>query len=63
MSAETIFTKDNLDICLRKLAKEFRKLNGTKTPAEIILIGSASVLINYNFRDSTYDIDTLIQDS
>ena len=63
MSAETIFTKDDLDICLRKLAKEFRKLNGTKTPAEIILIGSASVLINYNFRDSTYDIDTLIQDS
>ncbi|MGN0361752.1 MAG: DUF6036 family nucleotidyltransferase [Bilifractor sp.] len=29
-------------------------------PAEIILIGGASILINYGFRDSTLDMDALI---
>lgn len=57
MSADTIFTKDNLDMCLRKIAKEFRKFNVIKTPSEIILIGGASALTNNNFRDSTYDIE------
>lgn len=57
------FTKDNLDAYLKELGKEFRKLNGTKVPAEIILVGGASVLINYGFRDITYDIDAIIQAS
>lgn len=34
-----------------------------KTPAEIILIGGASVLINYGFRQKTYDIDAIIRAS
>ena len=59
----TAFTKENLDACLSKLAKEFRKLNGTKMPAEIILIGGAAVLANYGFRDMTYDIDAIIRAS
>lgn len=29
-------------------------------PAEIVLIGGASVLINYGFREVTYDIDAII---
>lgn len=29
--------------------------------AEIILIGGASVLINYGFRETTYDIDAIIK--
>ena len=29
-------------------------------PAEIILIGGASILANYGFRDVTYDIDAVI---
>ncbi len=57
------FTKTNLDSCLKELAKEFRKLNGTRMPAEIILIGGASVLINYGFREMTYDMDAIIQAS
>lgn len=61
MSTDNIFTKENLDDCLRQLAKEFRKLNGTSVPAEIILIGGASVLLNYEFRDMTYDVDAIIQ--
>ena len=61
MSADKAFTKENLDTCLRQLAKEFRKVNGTSVPAEIILIGGASVLLNYGFRDMTYDVDAIIQ--
>ena len=55
------FTKDNLDEYLKELAKEYRKMNGKKMPAEIILIGGASVLINYGFREMTYDMDAIIQ--
>lgn len=58
--SEDVFTKENLDMYLKKLAKKFRKLNGTKIPAEIILIGGASVLINYGFREKSNDIDALI---
>lgn len=47
MSVDKPFTKENLDKHLKELAKEFRKQNGTKIPAEIILIGGASILINY----------------
>ena len=43
--SDTLFTLDNLDSCLKELAKEFRK----------ILIGGASVLINYGFREMTYE--------
>ncbi len=63
MSAETPITKENLDTYLKALAKQFRKLNGKSMPAEITLIGGASILINYGFRDSTYDVDALIQAS
>lgn len=55
------FTKDNLDGYLKELAKEFRKMNGNRMPAEIILIGGASVLLNYGFREMTYDMDAIIQ--
>ena len=61
--SDTLFTLDNLDSCLKELAKEFRKINGSRIPAEIILIGGASVLINYGFREMTYDMDAIIQAS
>lgn len=57
------FTRDNLDFYLKELSKEFRKLNGSRMPAEIILIGGASVLLNYGFREMTYDMDAIIQAS
>lgn len=41
------FTKDNVDGYLKELAKEFRKMNGTRMPAEIILTGGASVSAEY----------------
>ena len=55
------FTKDNIDLYLKEVAKEYRKQGGKGTPAELILIGGASVLINYGFRDMTTDIDALIR--
>lgn len=54
------FTKANMDIYLKELAKEFRKLNGTAMTAEIILIGGAAILANYGFRNMTNDIDAII---
>jgi hypothetical protein len=63
MSAEVKITKDTLDEYLKELGKEFRKLNGTAMPAEIILVGGASVVANYGFRDVTYDIDAFIKAS
>lgn len=58
--SEKPFTKENLDQYLKELAKEFRKRNGKSMPAEIILIGGASVVINYGFREMTYDMDAII---
>ena len=63
MSADKPFTKEKLDSCLKELAKEFRKKNGTRMSAEIILIGGASILINYGFREMTYDMDAIIKSS
>ena len=58
-----VFTKDNLDIYLKELAKEFRKTYGKHMPAEIILIGGAAILVNYGFRDMTTDVDAVIRAS
>jgi len=63
MSADANFTKENLDMCLRELAKEFRKINGTKMSAEIILVGGAAILANYGFREMTYDMDAVVMAS
>lgn len=43
------FTKENLDIYLKELAKEFRRLNG-RTSGRIVLVGGAAILTNYGFR-------------
>lgn len=63
MLSEVPFTKENLDKYLKELAKEFRRSNGKSMPAEIILVGGASVLINYGFREITYDMDAIINAS
>jgi len=63
MSIDVAFTKENLNTYLKELGKEFRKLNGTKVPAEIVLIGGAAILAHYGFRETTYDIDAIILSS
>lgn len=57
------FSKENLDVYLKELAKEYRKINGKNTPAEIILVGGAAVIVNYGFREMTYDMDVIINAS
>lgn len=56
MSIEVPFTKENLEYYLKELAKEYKK-RGRGTKAEMILVGGSSVLINYDFRMASYDID------
>ena len=56
MSAEIAFGKDQIDSYLKEVAKQYRKLNRKGMPAEITLIGGASILINYGFRDSTWPL-------
>lgn len=63
MSTNISFSKDNLDDCLRHLGKEFRRRNGKNIPAEIVLVGGASIIINYGFREATYDVDAIIKAS
>jgi hypothetical protein len=63
MLSDKPFRKEDLDLYLKELAKEFRKRNGKTIPAEITLIGGASILINYGFREMTYDIDAIINAS
>ena len=55
------FTRDNIDFYLNEVAKEYSKRCKKAVPAEFILIGGASVLINYGFRNMTTDVDALVQ--
>lgn len=55
------FTKENMELYFRELAKEYRKLAGKYMPAEIVLIGGAAVVAGYGFRDMTTDIDAVIR--
>ena len=57
------FTKENMNNYFKELGKEFRKRNGTKMRAEIVLIGGGAVLANYRFRDVTTDMDAIIRSS
>jgi len=63
MLSNNPITKDHLDSYLKELAKEYKRLSGTHVPAEIILIGGASIIVNYGFREMTYDMDAIIQAS
>ena len=44
------FTKENINTYLKEVAKEYRKQIGKNMPAEMILIGGASILVNYGFN-------------
>lgn len=52
--------KENIDFYLHEFAKEFKKISKRKAKIEIIIIGGGSALINYGFRNSTYDIDAIM---
>lgn len=54
------FTKDELDSIFNDVGKELKKkLKGKDFSYELIVVGGASILLNYSFRISTIDIDCL----
>ena len=54
------FNKDELDNIFVDIAKELKKkLKGKNFSYELIVVGGASILLNYSFRMSTIDIDCL----
>lgn len=55
-----LFSRDNLDMYLSELAKEYRRQGGSRCPAEIVMVGGASILVNYGFREATTDIDAIL---
>ena len=55
-----LIKKDELDIYLKELTKIIRKNNRKNDVSyEIILVGGASILVNYSFRMSTSDVDCI----
>lgn len=55
------FTIENLDYYLNELAKDYLKLTKkNKVPIEVVIVGGASILINYGFRNSTNDVDAIL---
>lgn len=63
MCIDKAINKENMDEILKDLGKRFRKLNGKKTPAELVLVGGAAIIASYGFRDATSDIDAIISAS
>ena len=60
-SKDRITRANAMDI-IRRFAKEYRKTLG-KVPAEIIIVGGASIMLNYKFRDATQDFDVILRAS
>ena len=50
MQYKEIITRANAMDIIRRFAKEYRKTLG-KAPAEIIIVGGGSIMLNYKFRD------------
>lgn len=54
------FTKENIDMYFKELAKEYKRLGGRNCPVEIVLIGGAAIIESCGFRNMTTDIDAII---
>ncbi len=54
------FTKENVGEYFKELSKEIKKQLGRQANVELIVVGGASILMNYGFRESTQDIDALV---
>jgi len=53
MSHSNYISKENIDVLLKDFAENYKNISINKDKLEIILVGGASVILNYNFRDST----------
>ena len=53
-----VLTKENLNNILNNFAKYYKK-NCGNIPIEIVIVGGGSILINYDFRGITKDLDVV----
>ena len=61
MSSDKVeFNSENLDEYLKELGKAIKKNAGKNADVELILIGGASILVNYSFRQKTFDFDVIV---
>ena len=60
MSDSFSMDKEMLDELLKQLGKRYRKIAGKYPPVEITVVGGASVIIDYDFRRATADIDAVV---
>ena len=61
MLYSAIESKEQLESIFLAFAKEYRRLaKKNAIPLEITVIGGASVLLNYTFREATYDVDVIM---
>ncbi|MCR4566591.1 MAG: hypothetical protein K5769_00910 [Pseudobutyrivibrio sp.] len=58
-SEKNLITNENAYAILKAFAKEYKKQNG-EAPAEIIIVGGGSIMLNYGFRKSTQDFDIML---
>ncbi len=61
MFAKHGITKENIDLFLQELAKEYERLTHRNGDAEIVIAGGGAIVINHDFRNSTQDIDAWIE--
>ena len=57
------FTSGDIDHFLYIIAKEYKKQNRQNPEFELILVGGSSIILNYHFRGTTTDIDSIIRAS
>ena len=53
MPSEKKIQRGNIIDLIRRFAKEYRRELG-KVPGEIVIVGGASIMMNYKFRGSTW---------
>ena len=49
--------KNQIDIYLKALANEFKRITSRKVKAEITIVGGGALMLNYDFRMNSVDID------
>ena len=60
MQSKDKITRANAMDIIKRFAKEYRKALG-KSPAEIIIVGGGSIMLNYKFREATQDFDVILR--
>ena len=58
--SRTSYKKEDVERFLAQLSREIKKQFNRKTKVELIIVGGASVILNYGFRKTTMDIDAYI---